>query len=1716
MESRCRTTTAQRGIALPLVLAVLVCLLAIAVPFALSMRHEQGGAAWRGADADVRREAASVRDLALARFAAASESDTTRWSDPPDRLKVDVEAAAQSLGIADLGPRARLLSASLDDQAGRVDLNRAPLFLMAKVLGLESHLARKLSPDDKEIHLLDGDFLQDEGFLWIDGEVTYYKRREGATVGDFTRPAIVPGVWEPAKMSGDPREFEAGTAVVDMRAWMAAAWVWKSPEIARPGAEARFESPTHAFAVASFGRGAFGEVQRERIARYATIFSADADRKRFGNPQRVLSALVGGTTAELRIEQGQFAGPGSLCRVTTFERKVDYGFVRKVDMQDDGAKLTLEMPLLVTADPGQAVAEFLVARPVNVNSCSPELLRLLLTGLKLRGKQTEVDEKTADLVATRMAGARPFNGMKEFMALLDVLVDKEKVLKDEQRLAILLNAENSASSQIEGGTAPFCWASDGVVEVRAAASRNYPLTGREKARAFVRDVVDVGGVGRTTRLFATQRDFEQPWWSSRMARGWTSFPENLDVMDGPYGAGAALPAGRLPAMLAPHSRFPAEDLNSTGARLAASRMYGSGVQFDKTWHFAGGRGDWDSTDPDGWRVSDGPQHVNPNGDENGVQISINVNPYGVERPRPLGVSLWWTPGKSTGTDQTLVDWRCNSQSGNPDSIDRIHLQFKAGKLVFEVDDAFRRDSSDDKYSSRIVYDFTDGLPLEGDTWYHVTAFCRGNRGGQMCLWVDGKPRGKWTHMTRTTSAFDGAAKSVGNIAIDGKRLAEGTAKFPSQGAVIVGGQVFEYTGISGSSLTTERDVAKRFGGVRPAPPPDQSQVGGTNLKKTKQAISNAQKAQTQHPAQSVVELYGYVGRLGSDIPAGSATLDTDGLGKFGVAMIDPKSAKVQLTLKGDQGKPIPLGQGIENDAQEIELLQLDSNKLQASDKAFQKNGGYALVVSYEFGLMRAQDTNDKKNEANLKDLTPLGSIVGGAEVIFYEGFNGTKLTGVARGQSLTQELGKTDFGSKSTGNGQQQGGQEHYLEKHAWLLTPSGIWTNYKPKFFTVLVIPIGVRAPGANLKDHFLEPIERNGSHLPELLQIDSEFDGTSKNETEWVRYTAIVTDRRQGTNFLRASPGPIGWTRWWLQGGTIPSGDSSQFNGNQGVDQLYEIANAGSNGTGWAPNGTEYKKLIDGINYEQLDPLTTDPNRLAFRGVLGTVNSEHAGSAKLLPVFRVNRRTGRLGHDALPGRYDEVTVVSSPDLPMTPERFIVNYAWCGQYCEGWQIDQYSHVALLDQAPSKRVLFTKRLDFDFSDPKQAAAAVTNLADSRNFARILKHPSGELPNQWDGASSLAIGGDGNGSAKAGGAATPGGGGGGGGDGGGKVDEVRVFGCADPEEYYPQATYFLQNALEVGEENRMLLAGDALRAAHGTLGFGIPNAVGLHGDACVVQIGDDFVECAERQTGLPMTQNIAENGRHVFVTDPAYHSAGEPVQVLPWLVQSRLSSAISATESRLSIADGKGFPHRGYVMIDQEILAYTDLAGGDGGVQLYCPSTMHALGTGSTQRQHGEAVFRGRFGTGAQPHAADAIVTWWPNRYDDGYAPRCDIPEMASLELPVAARRALFHSVVWRTQPGDAGPDLVLTARVMGRGHFAADTDTDPDLFFFEQSGTPDKPNLIDRQGDLLLLRFNVRYRAGVLNLTDFTGNGWKRAPLLQTVGVDYIADRVTELHEESR
>jgi hypothetical protein len=1693
----------ERGIALALVLAVLVCLLAVAIPFSLSMRHEQGGVVFRSSDDQARRAAAAVRDFALQHHGdTAPDRDATPWSDSDAETAVDLDAAAKSLGMTDLGPRGRLLSADLEDQSGRIDLERANLFLLARTLGLSTTLSSALKADDKEIRLVDGDFLQDEGFLWIDGEVTLYHRKDGAAVTDFVRPAVVPGFWEPATMKTDPRAFEAGTEVLDFRAYMVAAWLFK----ANPGRESRFETLSEPLAIERFGHGALGAEQRARLEKFCTLWHADGGRDRFGLATRVLRPVTAGQTRGLSVEQAHFAGPGTLARVTTYEGKVDYGFVLRNDSggPDGRTRLELEMPLTIQADAGQAIVEFLLPRPVNVNSCTRETLLLLLTGLKLRG-QTEVDAAAAERVADRLVAARPLAGMRDVEALLSTMVKKEKVLKQNQAIAILVNAEHSGSFALQAGTAPFCFASEGVFDVRAAASLNYPLNGREKARAFEREIVATAGAGRSDWLFKTQRDFEEPWRITRLARDWTTFPENLQTFD--FGIGSADPPSRVPTMVEPRERFASEQLNETGARLAAGRMTVKTTTADRTWHFDSIQGDYDSKDPDGWRLADGPLHFGVNGGEQGVELVQSSS--GPARPKPFGVSMWWNPGHDLGSEQTLVDWKCNARAFNPELQDRVRLRLRNRKLEFEVDDAFLRESQDDRYTAKIVYDFTDGLSLEADTWYHVTVFCRGNRAGQTTLWIDGKPRGKYSHYTRLKSNFDAASTSASKVTVDSQRLAEQN-KFPTRSAIRVGTDVVEYSEVTPSSFTVMHDDVDHFGGRRPQPNPA---VPGASA-----SAGRTGGGGNSHQVETGVELYGYSSRLGSDVPSGSNALDADGLGKFAVAMVDLAMAKTPIVLQGNRG-PITLGTGFEEDANEVDLKQLDGNDLQTKDKPFLKNGGYALLVSYDmhFRIVEKDPGGGADNNVQQDDVkTSKGSLVDGVEVIWYASYDGKKLTGVRRGWQLQQELAKTDFWEQDKKIVFPYAHAPSFCEKHAWLQTTNPrVFPNYKPGIIPVFVVPVSVHLTGSQVSSHLLIPeVKADATDKSELVQIDSNFDAPDKDHTEWVRYNSVVQDNSANWQLLRSDPEQVNLMRFWLAGGVLlkQGQDSSNFDGNGGVDYVYQLATAlkAGNAPSWKPGGSDYKTLVQGLNYENVNDPTQ--NRLAFRGVLQTGDCEHSGSAKVYPVFRVDNQGGR------PGRYDEVTLVGSSGEQ--PERQIVNYSWPKPGAEDWP--NHYHVAFLAKETSARFVKTPSPAFDAGTPDGLLAAQTYNADSRNFARLLKFPSGELPSVWDGTSQLTIG-----ESSGGGKATPAtsasssSSGGGTGSAGPKIDELRLFAANDPSDLYAHGMYVLRLEITPQEQSHFQVAHDQLRFPSTTVG-NMAGLMGIHADACVWQFGDDWIVGAQRHDGDPIVQDVASDvGRNRFGGTPGEHEAGETGMVLPWLCMTRLNGSVSASESQLPLADAAQFPRKGFALIDDEIVGYTELLnGGNGGsgggaAQLYVPTYMtDPLGRANHQR--GDAAFRARFGTHATTHANDAIVFFWPWRYADGYVPRCEIPEMAALELPIAARRAMYHSLLWQEQQSDALVSLVCEARVQGRGGFAVEPGADPDLFLFEKPGTAETPNRLDRQGDLLRLRFFCRYRDGACDPVDFTRNSWKRAPLLSLVGVEYVADRVVELHEESR
>ncbi len=1677
----------QRGVALPLVLAVLVCLISVAIPFALSMRHEQGGVAFRVGDDEARRSALAVRDLALTHMGeTAPDRDETPWSDAADEMTIDVEATARLLGIEDLGPRGRLLSAAIEDQSGRIDLNAANLFLVARLLGMATTLSSKLTPEDKQVRLADGDFLQDSGFLWIDGEITYYARKEGSSVFDLRRPAVVPGVWMPATMNLEPREHDAGTDVLDFRAWMVANWLYKAVQ----GQESRFDTPLHALAIERLGQGALSVEARARLEQFATVDALDGNRARFGNPQRVLSEITSGTSSELRIGQGQFAGRGTLAKVTAFGGRSDYGIVLRSSQRDDGASLQLEMPLLIDAAAGQAQVEFLLPHAVNINSASRETLVLLMEGLKLRGATREVNRAAAERVAERIERARPLPGMRELITLLDSMVEREKNLEGEQRLAILLNAEHSGCYDLEYGTAPFCYASDGLVEVRTAASLNFELNGRERARAFVREMVATAGAGRSVRLFKTQRDFDEPWRLNRMARGWTTAPENLNFFSG--GLGAADPPTRLLAMSAPRSRFPSEEVTDSGARLVTAWYDLQAVNFDRTWHFDGRRGDIVSTDAEGWRLSEGPQSFKPDGSNPGVAISQNVS--GVERPRPFGVSMWWNPGRDLGGEQTLFDWKCNAQASNPDLSDRVRLRFVKSRLEFEVNDAFLRASQDDLYTSKLVYDFTDGLVLEADTWYHVTAFCRGNRAGQMALFVDGKPRGKWSHYTRLSGSFTASTQGTARIPVDVKRLADGTAKFPPRGAVRVGNEVVEYSAVSGSTFTVSRDDKNHFGGLRPA------------LSLQQQSGSGGGGATgVSHPSSEGVELYGYSARLVTDVPAGSATLGADGLPAWGVAKVASSMAQVQIEMDvqqrggggGGPPQPINLGRGFDADVNAIGVSALDGGKLPA-DGPLSKGGGYAALIGYYFGTLTPRD--DQNNQAGQLDSfkTTTKSWVNGVEIIHYGGFDGTQLTNVRRGQVVAAELANTDLGEFSATAAPNTNTVFHFCERHAFVVAPNKrVFADYVPAEFTTLVVPLSVVVTG-NVKTALLVPEQVTGAEdRCEMAQIGSPSGDGVFDPTEWIRYDSIVQDQNGAMNLLRSDAKRLFAAEQVACGFNRPSGRSDTWDPSLNTtDYLYAIAASPGN---FKLGQSAYDDFVEALNQENLlggDPDmrlgNSPPHALAFRGVLdtGAKDKKHGSGESVYPVFRVARSGPK------PGRYDEITIVGA--FNERPERHFLNYAWSQDSAEDWAGE--CHVALLAESAATRFVVPPSLGIANTNATNIVANLTFSSDSRNFARILKFPSGELPSRWDGASELTVGGSA-------------GGGGGGGD-GAKVDEVRIFAAEDPQPIFAHGMHVLNREIAATESDRFEIADDLLRFPHDQFGQ-IGATVSLHQDACVWQFGDEFIIGGERNLGQPVVQQIAADGRLRFGGDTGYHGPGETGYVLPWLVMTRLAGGMSTSDEQIALTDPAGFPPHGCVMIDQEVLAYSGRAGNGGPASLYVPTYLDDP-TGRSSRTTGDAAFRGRYGTPVMTHAADSVVFFWPYRYADGYQDRCEIPELATLELQVAARRGLYHALTWSESKGDPLARLIATVRVQGRGNFAGDPALDPDLFVFDSPGTREKPNLLDRQGDLLRVRFNVDYREGAFDPVEFARNSWKRAPLLEAVAVEYLADRVVLRHEESR
>jgi hypothetical protein len=384
--------------------------------------------------------------------------------------------------------------------------------------------------------------------------------------------------------------------------------------------------------------------------------------------------------------------------------------------------------------------------------------------------------------------------------------------------------------------------------------------------------------------------------------------------------------------------------------------------------------------------------------------------------------------------------------------------------------------------------------------------------------------------------------------------------------------------------------------------------------------------------------------------------------------------------------------------------------------------------------------------------------------------------------------------------------------------------------------------------------------------------------------------------------------------------------------------------------------------------------------------------------------------------------------------------------------------------------------------------------EARDFTRIVKFPSGELPT--DSPEEFILGGNlfGDPSPSR-----------------GCIDEVRFGSFSTPHPELPSfARYILAEEFEEeDDENVLRLSSNMLRYnwrdIQDTLleEFGILEQIPK--DAFLLLVGDEIIACSEVDTEDGYVA-VLPDGRGVFGTEPGVHRPGDSVVVLNFPVVSFLGEDIRAESPGVLVDSTEGFPFSGTVLVDGELIGYDRIDGDFLSMPEYEPF--------GEERSRG--LFRGRYGTEATDHYEGALVYLFPARYPDLYTPGSDAPELAYFSIGLEAPGAFFHELNWIEKRTAPGADLAVLARIGGRGGWEGDSAKLDDLFLFEDPADPKRRNFLLRQGDFIELRIFTRYAQGAFDPLDYSSNVWKHAPVLEALSVECVEPSRVFRHEEWR
>ena len=938
-----RHGASERGIALLLVVTILVTMVLVALPFAVSMRQGEERTQALGAQQRAEDEARLLAEhlgLWLQRTLPSEEQarqdagersvdadptvDTLEEITPDDRFHSKVAdmvlkgwvgdrelamraAALKSRGLDPItDDRGSIWSAEVQDAQARVNVEGASPFLLGNLFG-GALLAEEVDAGATDIAVehvsaghagLPGGFDPRGGYIRVAGEVIRYTSFDGTVFRGCERGALVD---TPLKDNGEASTHDQGTPVVDYVAYKLATHV-----IARhPGRLTPYRTLEELRDIASWGQGGVLTADRlERLLPYLTIWSRRESSSGWLAPQLVTNALPdeGGTegpeVVKLRDRANptgttRYLSPGVIVRISDGVRTV-YQTIAQVG-DEEGRQIENEVMLAgrVTAadeevafEGGRTTLSAWAPHPININTASREVLYAVLANVHLRGAK-EVEKIVTPELALRLA---------------DEIIDARRgdVRKDPE------------TGNRMGG--PFRHAEDFGRWLGELVQRE-ELTRDQRAALYLNAInphssslalgtapwcyrtLDVYHV--ETRVTVNDRSGQQVAEAGRR--------EVIQVG----------PGGPSTWSVDSQTEFEERLAMGSGAKWVTSYPYNV-VWRDRNTSFVqpGVRG------PQGWL-----REVYPD-DRRGEELGdIRLEPFrmqlpgaqvvehfddawytegwftgyqgawetktvgairrsGDSRPQPFTLSFWWRP--YSGANWTAFD------VGMERFQNRVALFVTEGQQGQEL--VFRVCGSTLEPRGAEVYVPLDRLQYNPGDWYHIEVCCRGEDPSSMRLLVDGVDLGIRRAMTYLSGDLgeDATEASV-----------ELLEQFPPRGCVRIGTELIEYDEVGVDAIRTLRRGAR---GTQP-----QSFTAGTP-----------------------VELLGYALPLTVDMLRGGRTLSSE-LKKWSAVRIVGGEDTASFTTT--DGTPITLrGYKPENSSPTISAVAMWDQDLDTALGAFQDEG----------------------------------------------------------------------------------------------------------------------------------------------------------------------------------------------------------------------------------------------------------------------------------------------------------------------------------------------------------------------------------------------------------------------------------------------------------------------------------------------------------------------------------------------------------------------------------------------------------------------------------------------------------------------------------------------------------------------------------------------------------------------------------------------------------